>query len=66
MLTSLYKGKGLDTDNANSRPISPLNSIYEIFVAMLQLSVSGSIHEEHLRETQYGLRARRGTKHSLP
>ena len=60
IVISLYKGKGLDTDPANYRPISLLNSIYKVFAAMLQIRLSKS-HEKHLRETQYGFRACRGT-----
>ena len=61
---SLYKGKGLDTDPANYRPKSLLNSIYKVFASMLQIRLS-NIHEGHLRETQYGFRAHRGTTHPL-
>ena len=60
IVISLYKGKGLDTDPVNYRPISLLNSIYKVFAAMLQIRLSKN-HEKHLRETQYGFRAGRGT-----
>ena len=60
----LYKGKGLDTDPSNYRPISLLNSIYQVFASMLQARLS-SIHETHMRNTQFGFRAGRGTIHPL-
>ena len=58
----LYKGKGLDTDPANYRPISLLNSIYKVFASMLQARLS-SIHETLMRNTQFGFRAGKGTIH---
>ena len=64
IVVSIYKGKGTDTDPSNYRPISLLNSIYKLFAAMLQHRLA-SQHEPHLRATQYGFRASRGTIHPL-
>ena len=64
IVVSIYKGKGVDTDPANYRPISLLNSIYKVFASMLQSRLS-AIHESHLRQTQYGFRAGRSTQHPL-
>ena len=61
---SIYKGKGKDTDPANYRPISLLNSIYKIFAAMLQSKLA-AVHENNLRSTQYGFRSQRGTQQPL-
>ena len=63
-MVSIYKGKGLDTDPSNYRPISLLNSIYKVFAAMLQARLAKQ-HEEHLRKTQCAFRAGRGTGHPL-
>ena len=40
IVVSIYKNKGKDTDPANYRPISLLNSIYKVFAAMLQTRLS--------------------------
>ena len=64
IVVSIYKGKGTDTDPSNYRPISLLNSIYKLFAAMLQHRLATQ-HETHLRTTQYGFRASRGTIHPL-
>ena len=64
IVVSIYKGKGKDVDPANYRPISLLNSIYKLFAAMLQARLAKQ-HEAHLRSTQYGFRAKRGTTHPL-
>ena len=64
IVVSIYKGKGADTDPSNYRPISLLNSIYKLFAAMLQSRLA-SQHETHIRGTQYGFRAKRGTAHPL-
>ena len=64
IVVSIYKGKGVDTDPANYRPISLLNSIYKVFAAMLQKRLS-LFHETNLRSTQYGFRPHRGTTQPL-
>ena len=64
IVVSIYKGKGLDTDPSNYRPISLLNSIYKLFAAMLQSRLARQ-HDKHIRATQYGFRAGRGTSHPL-
>ena len=61
---SIYKGKGIDTDPSNYRPISLLNSIYKLFAAMLQARLATQ-HEGYIHNTQYGFRAGRGTSHPL-
>ena len=63
-VVSIFKGKGTDTDPANYRPISLLNASYKIFAAMLKNRIS--VHcESKLRQTQFGFRPHRGTKHPL-
>ena len=64
IVVSIYKGKGTDTDPANYRPISFLNTIYKIFASMLQARLAQE-HDSHLRDTQFGFRARKGTRHPL-
>ena len=55
-MVSIYKGKGADTDPANYRPISLLNTIYKIFASMLQTRLAQE-HDTNLRDTQFGFRA---------
>ena len=64
IVVSIYKGKGADTEPANCRPISLLNTIYKIYAAMLQKRLSAHI-EPRLRATQFGFRAHKGTKQPL-
>ena len=61
LVVSIYKNKGLDTDPANYRPISLLNTLYKLYAAMLQKRLAADL-DHKLRETQYGFRARKGTK----
>ena len=44
IVVSIYKGKGVDTDPANYRPISLLNVIYKVFAAMLQSRIASQHH----------------------
>ena len=64
LVVSIFKGKGSDTDPVNYRPISLLNTIYKVFASLLQVRLSTQ-HEEHLRISQYGFRAHKGTQHPL-
>ena len=64
LVVSIFKGKGEDSDPANYRPISLLNTIYKIFAALLQARLCFR-HEDTLRATQYGFRCNRGTRHPL-
>ena len=64
IVVSIYKGKGADTEPANYRPISLLNTVYKIYAAMLQKRLSAHI-EPRLRATQFGFRAHKGTKQPL-
>ena len=36
LVVTIYKGKGLDTDPSNYRPISLLNSMYKLFASIIQ------------------------------
>ena len=63
-VVSIYKGKGADTDPSNYRPISLLNALYKLYAAMLQATIASQA-EPYLRESQYGFRAQRGTRHPL-
>ena len=40
LIVSIYKGKGADSDPANYRPISLLNTLYKIYAALLQIRLS--------------------------
>ena len=61
---SIYKGKGSDSDPANYRPISLLNTFYKLYAAMLRQTLLAS-HDDHLWTTQYGFGARRSTSDPL-
>ena len=61
LILSIYKGKGADSDAANYRPISLLNTFYKIYDALLQIRLAAE-HVHHLRDTQYGFRAARSTQ----
>ena len=63
-MATIYKGKGSDTDPANYRPISLLNAQYKLFAAMIQKRLSHRL-ESRLRDTQFGFRAKLGTRDSL-
>ena len=64
IVVTLFKGKGTDTDPANYRPISLLNTMYKIFAALLQKRLLAQC-EGHLRATQYGFRPHRGCSQPL-
>ena len=59
----LYK-KGDNSNLANYRPISLLNSNYQIFTAILQKRISDAL-DKHLQNTQNGFRRKRGTAQAL-
>ena len=63
-VVSIFKNKGNDTDPANYRPISLLNTTYKLYAAMLQQRLAAT-SEPHLRATQFGFRAAKGTKNPL-
>ena len=63
-VVSIYEGKRTDTDPANYRPISLLNTVYKIFASILQARLARD-HDDHLRNTQFGFRSKKGTKHPL-
>ena len=64
VVVTIYKGKGDDTDPESYRPISLLNTMYKLFAMMMQTRLALQ-SEKKLRQTQYGFRASRGTKHPL-
>ena len=63
-VVSIYKGKGADSDPASYRPISLLSAYYKLYAALLQTRIAAS-HDNIIRETQYGFRAKRGTQQPL-
>ena len=60
IIVSFYKGKGSSADPANYRPISLLNTLYKLFVSILQARIARSA-DHFIRKTQYGFRAHRST-----
>ena len=58
-----YK-KGNVEDLANYRPISLLNTIYELYAAILRKRLATGL-DEKLWETQYGFREKRSTAQPL-
>ena len=63
-VVSIFKGNGADTDPENYRPISLLNAMYKLYAAMLQARIATQA-EPFLRQSQYGFRSQRGTRHPL-
>ena len=63
-VVNIFKGKGKNTDIENYRPISLLNTTYKLFATMLQVRIA-SISDYKIRKTQFGLRAKRGTRQPL-
>ena len=59
----LFK-KGDKTNLANYRPISLLNTNYNISAAILQKRLS-TVLDKHLQTTQYGFRQKRSTQQAL-
>ena len=60
----IFKGKGSDTDPANYRPISLLNTTYKVYAAMIQKRLATTF-DHTLRPHQFGFRASKGTRHPL-
>ena len=63
-IVTIYKGKGLDTDPQNYRPIALLNTMYKVFASIIQNRLAQDM-DQFLRKSQYGFRAAKGTKHAL-
>ena len=63
-VVSIFKGKGSDTDPANYRPISLLNTTYKVYAAMIQKRLATTF-DHTLRPHQFGFRASKGTRHPL-
>ena len=63
-VVNIFTGKGKDTDIENYRPISLLNTTYKLFATMLQVRIA-SISDYKIRKTQFGFRAKRGTRQPL-
>ena len=51
-----------DTQPFTLKELSLLNNIYKIFASMLQARLAQE-HDSHLRDTLFGFRAKKGTKH---
>ena len=56
--------KGDTKDLKNYRPISLLNTLYEIFAAVLQARLSIKL-DKHLQKTQYGFRKEKSTAQTI-
>ena len=63
-VVAIFKGKGVDKDPANYRPISLLSMAYKILASMIQAKLS-KLYESDLRTSQYGFRPNRGTSQPL-
>ena len=63
-IVSIFKGKGADTDAANYRPISLLNTSYKILAIMIQKRLANQF-DGKLRSTQFGFRSHRSTSQPL-
>ena len=63
-VVSIFKGKGFDAEVQNYHPKSLLNTVYKMLAAMLQARLA-SLCEQQLRQTQFGFRCGRGTRHPL-
>ena len=60
----IFGGKGSDAEVQKYRPTSLVNTVYKTFAAMLQARLA-SLCEQQLRQTQFGFRCGRGTRHPL-
>ena len=56
--------KGDTNDFANCRPISLLNTLYNIYASIIHDRIANTI-DDHMNNTQYGFRTEKSTAHAL-